>query len=171
MQHIRLAADLAVFDITLFAPGRRVNRGLIPLSTPGTLESTDHANIYRTRSYRWNGVAPGSSRFFRVVAVSVLRHAVFVLQHMSSRFFSAPRQFPSVCRAISSACGASVSSRFSTSALHPLRSGLIPCCFPPSSLQIGPSRRKVGRQTQNWFFTNLFGSAACLAQHLRNLLC
>src|SRR6185312_15807138 len=52
-----------------------------------------------------------------------------------------------------------------------LRSGLIQCCFPPSSLQIGPSRRKVGRQTQNWFFTNLFGSAACLAQHLRNLLC
>src|SRR6185437_9245438 len=111
----------------------------------------------------WGEIAPGSSRFFRVVAVSVLRHAVFVLQHMSSRFFSAPRQFPSVCRA--------VSSRFSTSALHPLRSGLIPCCFPPSSLQIGPSRRKVGRQTQNWFFTNLFGSAACLAQHLRNLLC
>src|SRR6185437_15900892 len=117
----------------------------------------------------WGEIAPGSSRFFRVVAVSVLRHAVFVLQHMSSRFFSAPRQFPSVCRAISSACGASVSSRFSTSALHPLRSGLIPCCFPPSSLQIGPSRRKVGRQTQNWFFTNLFGSA-CLAR-IREIGC
>src|SRR6185437_9141331 len=38
MQHVRLAADLAVLYITLFAPGRRVNRGLIPLSTPGTLE-------------------------------------------------------------------------------------------------------------------------------------
>ena len=70
MQHIRLAADLAIFHITLFAPGRRVNRGLIPLSTPGTLESTDHANIYRTRSYRWNGVAPGSSRFFSMCRLS-----------------------------------------------------------------------------------------------------
>src|SRR6185437_6210531 len=48
MQYIRLAADLAVFHITLFAPGRSINCGLIRLSTPGTLKSTDHANIYRT---------------------------------------------------------------------------------------------------------------------------
>src|SRR6185437_9642343 len=73
MQYIRFTADLAVLHITMFAPGRRVNRGLIPLSTPGTLESTDHANIYRTRSYRWDGVAPGIEP---------------VLQHVPPQFFS-----------------------------------------------------------------------------------
>src|SRR6185437_11339140 len=86
MQHIRLAADLAIFHITLFAPGRRVNRGLIPLSTPGTLESTDHANIYRTRSYRWDGVAPGSSRFFSMCRLSSSAYAESVLQRVVRQF-------------------------------------------------------------------------------------
>jgi hypothetical protein len=94
MQYIRFTADLAVLYITLFAPGRRVNRGLIPLSTPGTLESTDHANIYRTPSYRWDEVAPGIEpvlqrappQFFSICRVSSSAYVESVLQRVVRQF-------------------------------------------------------------------------------------
>ena len=39
VEHIRLAANLAVFDITLARAGSGVNLGFIPFTAAGTLES------------------------------------------------------------------------------------------------------------------------------------
>jgi hypothetical protein len=46
MQHIRLAADLAVLDIGLLPSRRLVNRSGIPLAAPGALKSRLHVLHY-----------------------------------------------------------------------------------------------------------------------------
>ena len=42
MEHVGLATDLAVFYIGLFAAGRRIDAGFIPLAAPGTLKTGLH---------------------------------------------------------------------------------------------------------------------------------
>jgi hypothetical protein len=42
MEHVGLAADLAIFYIGLFAAGRRIDAGFIPLATPRALKTGLH---------------------------------------------------------------------------------------------------------------------------------
>jgi hypothetical protein len=42
VQHIRLAAHLAIFYVTLIASSGLVHRSLVPLAAAGALESTFH---------------------------------------------------------------------------------------------------------------------------------
>jgi hypothetical protein len=45
MQHIRLAADLAIFNVILFRTARGIHDRDIPLTASGTLKSAFHENI------------------------------------------------------------------------------------------------------------------------------
>src|SRR6478672_7213849 len=49
MQHVRLAADLAILNVILFRPSRGIHDRDIPLAASGTLKSALHENIISER--------------------------------------------------------------------------------------------------------------------------
>src|SRR6478672_6089876 len=49
MQHVRLAANLAILNVILFRPSRGIHDRDIPLAASGTLKSAFHENIISER--------------------------------------------------------------------------------------------------------------------------
>jgi hypothetical protein len=65
VQYVGFAADLAVLDVALFFPGRRIHRRLIPLAASRALETACH-QFCPLNNKSLEGILPSTSKSVRL---------------------------------------------------------------------------------------------------------